>query len=73
MYKILITYTSGRYTGQTITHDNIGADQILEILESLTQYQLNHADVLVMWGNGAMHYHDFLHEYYTARYRLPIN
>ena len=73
MYKVLITYTSGRYTGQTITHDNVPADQILETLESLTQYQLNHADVLVMWGNGAMHYHDFLHQYYTNRYTANFN
>lgn len=73
MYKVILTYTSGRYKGQIITHDNVAANQILDTLNSFTQYQLNHADILVMWGSIAMHYHDFLHEYYTTRYIAPLS
>ena len=73
MYTVILTYTSGRYKDQTITHDNVAADQILDLLESFTQYQINHADILVVRGSIAMHYHDFLHEYYTTRYTAPLN
>ena len=73
MYRVIITYASGRYKGQTITYDNIPADQILDTLNNCTQYQLNHAEVLVMWGSAAMHYHDFIHHYYTQRHRITLS
>lgn len=65
-YKIRIEYTSGKHSGQVELYDHIPADQILDRLQAITQYQLNHAEIVVQRGSMSVPYHDFLYHYYNS-------
>lgn len=72
-FKIVIEYTRGKHKGQVQIHDKIPADQILDTLQTITQYQLNNASVLVKRGAISVPYYDFLYQYYKTSQDRILN
>jgi len=67
-YKVIIIFNKGQRTGLKITIDGINQNDIMDVLDELTQYQIKNAQVQVQIGDQLKDYFDFLFEQYRKEY-----